>query len=382
MASAKIVRVEWARLEGRRPRLAGNNSRISVHGIEVRPPIARVTADDGSSGFGWARATRDEAAALLGVALDDAFSPETGVAEPYLGFEYPIWDLMAKRRGAPAYELAAAVNGIDPASLPRPFRARCYDTSLYIDDLHLASDQEGAALIAKEAREGYDRGHRAFKIKVGRGARYMELEAGTRRDIAVIRAVREAVGPGLPILIDANNGYNLNLTKRVLRETADCDVFWMEEPFHEDAALYQDLHEWLRRESLATLIADGEGQASPALMDMAHDHAVDVIQYDVLRPGFTRWLGIGRRLDAWGAKAAPHHYGGHYGNYASCHLAAAVKGFLFAEWDEATTPGLDGSAYRIDEGVVTVPRTPGFGLELDDAVFRKAVAVDGFDVGA
>ena len=39
-------------------------------------------------------------------------------------------------------------------------------------------------------------------------------------------------------MLDANNGYNLNLTKRVLQETADADVYWLEEPFHEDPELF------------------------------------------------------------------------------------------------------------------------------------------------
>ena len=63
----------------------------------------------------------------------------------------------------------------------------CYDTSLYIDDLHLDSDEAAAELIAEEARYGYAHNHRNFKIKIGRGARFMPLEAGTRRDIAVIK---------------------------------------------------------------------------------------------------------------------------------------------------------------------------------------------------
>ena len=87
----------------------------------------------------------------------------------------------------------------------------------------------------------YEKNHRSFKIKVGRGARHMPLEAGTRRDIAVIKAVREAVGPEATILIDANNGYNFNIARRVLAETADCNVFWLEEAFHEDPELYETL---------------------------------------------------------------------------------------------------------------------------------------------
>ena len=65
-------------------------------------------------------------------------------------------------------------------------------------------------------------------------------------------------------------------------------------------------------------------------------------------------------------RSAPHHYGRHYGNYAACHLAAAIQGFAFVEWDEAHTPGLDASGYAIDAGEVVVPRSPGFGLTLDD----------------
>src|SRR5690606_30080249 len=112
---------------------------------------------------------------------------------------------------------------------PEPLGVACYDTSLYFDDLHLADDAAAAALIASEAREGHERGHRAFKIKVGRGARHMPPEEGTRRDIAVVRAVRDAVGPDAALMIDANNGYTLNIAKRVLDATADCRVLWLEE---------------------------------------------------------------------------------------------------------------------------------------------------------
>ncbi len=375
MDNSRIVKIEWARLEGRRPRHAGSNARLGEHGLVVRLPVARVTLDDGATGIGVSRASRERLESLLGVHLSDAFSPERGPAERFLPLEYPLWDLAAKRAGRPVYALVA---GMRSKTVQEPFRAPCYDTSLYLDDLHLASDAEGAALIAAEAREGFERGHRAFKIKVGRGARHMPLEEGTRRDIAVVRAVREAVGPQPPIMLDANNGYNLNLAKRVLAETADCRVFWLEEAFHEDPILYRDLREWLDKEGLPALIADGEGQASPNLMDWAREGIVQVVQYDIISPGFTRWLEIGAQLDAWGARSAPHHYGGLYGNYVSGHLAGAIERYTFAEWDEASATGLEAPGYSVQEGFVHVPPTPGFGLVLDDATFRRAIDVDGF----
>ena len=311
---------------------------------------------------------------LLGVTFDELFSATGEVPERWQPFEYVIWDLAGVRAGKPVYALAAEFVG---RAADQSLRAPCYDTSLYFDDLQLESEQAAAELNAAEARAGYDRGHRAFKIKVGRGARHLPLEAGTRRDIAIVRAVRAAVGPAAPIMLDANNGYNLNLTKRVLGETADCGILWMEEPFHEDDVLYRDLRAWLDGQRLRILIADGEGQADPRLIDWARARLIDVIQYDIFGYGFTRWLTLGRELDAANVRSAPHHYGGLYGNYAAGHLAAAIQGFSYVEWDEATTDGLDTSAYAIQDGWVTLPAASGFGLKLDEAVFGRAVVREG-----
>ena len=379
MTDPRIARIEWGQLEGRRPRHAGCNARLGEHGIVVRPAVARLTTDDGATGWGASRITRKQAANLIGSRLSDVFIAGQGASRTGLPLEFPLWDLAGKRAGAPVYALAAATAGATPAT---PFRVRCYDTSLYFDDLHLDSEQEAAALIAAEAREGYARGHRAFKIKVGRGARHMELTAGLQRDIAVVRAVRAAVGEDATLMMDANNGYNLNLAKQLLRATAEADIFWLEEAFHEDEVLYRDLQAWLRSEGVSTLIADGEGLASPRLPEMARQRLVNVVQYDIFSFGFTRWLELGAHLDRWGARTAPHHYGGHYGNYASGHLAGAISRFAFIEWDEASTPGLDGSAYVVSDGWVTMPHEPGFGVGLEEGPFREAVATNGFTVSA
>ena len=66
----------------------------------------------------------------------------------------------------------------------------------------------------------------------------------------------------------------------------------------------------------------------------------------------------------------------------SCHLSAAIQGFEFTEWDEADTPGLDGSGYMISDGLVSVPNLPGFGLNLDEEIYVRAVKENGFDVRA
>jgi L-alanine-DL-glutamate epimerase-like enolase superfamily enzyme len=89
-------------------------------------------------------------------------------------------------------------------------------------------------------------------------------------------------------------------------------------------------------------------------------------------------LAFGRELDAVGFRSAPHHFGGYYGNFGACHLAGAIKHFSYVEWDEATTAEIDTSGYTIRNGWVVVPKTPGFGLALDNTMFERAIARDGF----
>jgi L-rhamnonate dehydratase len=372
--TARIARIEWGRLQGMRPRYAGSNARLGAHGQQVSVPVARVTTDDGAMGWGRAALSRESAQALLGLSLDELFADATTNAPLCRALEFPLLDLIGQRAGLPVYALLTEL------SADCSLRVGCYDTSLYMDDLHLSDDAEAAELLADEAMQGWEAGHRSFKIKVGRGARHMPVEEGARRDIAVIRAVREAVGPYAELLIDANNGWNLNLTKRVLDETADCNLYWLEEPFHEDPVLYRDLKEWLSGRGISTLIADGEGDAAPALVNWARDGLIDVLQYDIFGYGAFRWLALGREIAETTIHTAPHHYGAHLGNYVTGHLAAALPGFELVEWDEVDTPGIDASGYAVDEGYVVVPDTPGFGLALDETLFGQSVQQNGFVV--
>lgn len=377
MTTDTICTAEWAALQGRRPRSAGSNARLGMHGDRVRVPLLRLTTRGGLTGFGFSWAGQAQAEGLLGRRLSTIFAGGVGVRQPFLPMEFALWDLAGQAANLPVYALAAAVSG---RPVPDVCRVPCYDTSLYFDDLHLTDDREAAALMASEVAEGQARGHRAFKIKVGRGARWMAPEAGTRRDIAVIRAVREAAGPDAALMLDANNGWTLNTAKHVLGETASSRIHWMEEAFAEDDVLLRDLKQWLRAEGMATLIADGEGEASPCLLDWARAGLVDVVQYDIFGHGLTRWLQTGQLLDSFGGRSAPHHYGGHWGNYAACHLAPALSGWTLAEWDEANTPGLDGSGYAVAGGSVTVPSAPGFGLFLDETQFARAVQEGGWTI--
>jgi L-rhamnonate dehydratase len=400
VADPKIVSVEWGLLWGERPRAAGSNSHMQPLGGRVRVPVGRVTLDDGSSGWGLSRVEEATARSLLGATLGQAYDPAAGVPERFRPVEYAVWDLVGRREGEPVYALAAKILG-----RPRPAdgsKVRCYDTSLYIDDLDRPDEESAAALIAEEAMQGWGRGHRNFKIKIGRGNVHFPTDVGLRRDVAVVNAVRKAVGPEAQVMADANNGYTFNIARDFLSGTAGSRVFWLEEAFYEDAALYRRLRAWMRAEGLSTLLADGEGRGMTdaglpellegdefhatvgslaphdLLLNMVREGIVDVLQWDVLVPGLTRWIEVSPKIVEWGRLASPHHYGTHLGNYHSCHLGLAVPNYGFVEWDEATTPGISAPGYAVEEGRASVPSTPGFGLELDEDTFARAVREGGF----
>ena len=119
----------------------------------------------------------------------------------------------------------------------------------------------GVGAVAREAKDAVANGWRAMKLKLGRPGRWFEPNAGVARDIEVVHAVREAVGPEIKILVDANNGYDgkLSLLETFVRETGPAKTFWMEEMITENVADYQKLKEWRDRWSPETMIVDGEG---------------------------------------------------------------------------------------------------------------------------
>ncbi|WP_328804035.1 enolase C-terminal domain-like protein [Paenibacillus glycinis] len=341
--------------------------------------IARITID-GQTGYGSSiHMTPEWAEDLVGRRLLDLFDERGRLLEPYrLQLEYPVLDWLGRRQGKPVYELVAGAH----AEIGVPLTVPCYDTSLYFDDLHLQDESAAVALMQEEARQGYANGHRHFKIKVGRGGRHMPLWEGTKRDIAIVRGIAEVAGPAGKIMIDANNAYNLNLTKEVLAALTDVNLYWLEEAFHEDEALYEDLKAWLRERGQHVLIADGEGLAAPHLVEWAIRGRVDVLQYDIIWPGFTHWLELGEKLDAHGLRSAPHCYGNAYGIYASGHLSTAVRNFEFVECDDIVIEGMDVSGYRVDDGAIHVPAAPGFGIGFDDERVSSLVKHAGWSRGS
>jgi L-alanine-DL-glutamate epimerase-like enolase superfamily enzyme len=363
----RIEEISRASIPYKRPRIAGKNARLDTHGWGGDVPIARIRAG-GLEGFGWCHSlTRFQAECMTGLPLRALFGEDRMLRQEYRNLEFPLLDWLGRWFHKPVYELVAK----NPIEAQQGFSVPVYDTTIYFDELHIGDNKKAVDFILSEVSEGLDRGHRHFKIKIGRCGMWMGLQEGLRRDIDIVNAIRSLVGPDAKLMTDANNGYNLNITKEFLLATRDSKLYWLEEAFHEDDMLYGKLKGWLKDQGIETLIADGEGHAGPLLVDWAKKGLVDVLQYDLRFYGFFNWMELCAKLESFKVFFAPHNYGGFYGNYAQGHFAACTDNFAFAEFDAADAEGIDTSAYKIEDGRLLIPALDGFGLALDKGVYEK-----------
>ena len=366
LAAHRIEHIAVRRVRSRYPRLYGKNSRLPEHSYGVEFLVEEVQTDRGARGWAFdgaglgANAAPAEAAALyqplLGRRLDELFDPAEGIrAEAYRPLDFALHDLAGRILGLP---VRALLSSADHGPLD------CYDGAIYMNDISPDSRPGGLAAILADCAQDYAAGYRAFKIKIGRGGMWMEREAGLRRDIEVTRLVRQHY-PDSPLLVDGNDAFRLDELLRYVDATADCGLYWIEEPFAENRDDLLRLREHLARVSPATLIADGEFKPDLAqLLSLAEERLVDVLLMDIHGFGLTRWRQLMPQVLARGYRVSPHNWGAKLKTHYTAHLAAAFDNFTTIEGVPDQTEGVDFSAYTLQEGKLSVPDLPGFGMDL------------------
>jgi len=370
----RIAKVTGFRHRAVRPHVAGKNAYKGVHGGEVVEGVLRVGTDAGVEGFGAGDVKPEAAKALVGHTLDEFWKPGVGVVSPLGRADHALYDLMGKALGLPA---SALLGQAGPHDVP------VYDGSIYFNDLEPESEgRSGVPRVVHEFEKGLKAGHTAFKIKVGRGFKWMDKEEGFRRDLEVVRALRAAAGKDVLLMADANNGFDPATAERFVDEVGS-ELFFLEEPFPEDVAKDLALKGHLRAKRLPTLVADGESARDADEFDaLIAREAIDVYQPDIRAFGLTRQLGMSRKLAAKpGLRLAPHNWGSFLGLYMQLTLAPAIPNFLRAEQDPCASDLFDASAFPLKGGMIRVPATPGCGLVLREDVYRANYAKDAWAVG-
>ncbi len=282
------------------------------------------------------------------------------------------YDLLARERGVSCIELLGG---------RKRERVDAYDTTLYFQDI--SYPEKGVAGVAEEAAKAFRAGYRQMKIKTGRGGRWMAPEAGMRRDVEVVQAVRQAVGPDVKLMVDANFGYDgrLDLLEDFIRETLPAKVFWLEEMVQANLKAYQSIRKILEKLGSDSLVVCGEVDMEYPMgrvyRNLVRDGLIDGYQPDIVSQGFLRWAEIERILQGTGVRGEPHCFGnGNFGTRAALIWGAASESFLSIE-DERCAPNVyKNDDFTFKNGAYAVADAPGLGLVVDEETYRRKYAVN------
>ena len=252
-------------------------------------------------------------------------------------FDIALWDLKARRAGLPLAKLLGAHRD----------SVACYNTS----GGFLSTPLEQ---LLKNVEASRANGIGGIKIKVG------QPDVGA--DLLRVKAVRDLLGDGFALMVDANQQWGRTTAQRVGRRLEAYDLTWIEEPL--DAYDFEG-HAALAA-SLDTPIATGE------MLTSFGEHAQligaggsDFVQPDAPRVGgITPFLQIMALADFKGCQLAPH-----FAMEIHVHLAAAYPREPWLEHFEWLEPMFN-ERLRLKDGRMSVPDRPGLGFSLSEQARR------------
>jgi L-alanine-DL-glutamate epimerase-like enolase superfamily enzyme len=237
-----------------------------------------------------------------------------------------LWDCLGKSQSVPCWQLWGGVQT----------RIRAYAMVGWLN----YSNQEVQAICAQAVEQGFP----AVKIKVG----YPTLKEDVRR----VELVRQAVGDGIEIMVDANQSLTTAEALRRGRAFEALGCAWWEEPIPAD-----DIEGYAALVAGSAIpIATGENLYTCAdFARFLRRDAVDIIQPDLRRAGGpTALLQIGTM-----AHAFHRPYASHGGGPVQLNIMACLPNAMYLE------TGLikPGSPLKLKDGYVDVPTGPGFSWE-------------------
>jgi D-galactarolactone cycloisomerase len=367
----RIAKMIARHVQDRWPRTVGPNSGGDIAGTGGGYQVRQLLTDKGAAGWGMSYWKDEVGEKFIGARVGDLFDVTKGTADEAFPLDILLHDLAGHILGVPAYVLMGSKG---PRQVP------IYSGAIYFDDLLPTDKPRGVPGVLASCQQDFDAGYRAFKLKIGRGRKWIQPRAaGLKRDIEVIRAVREKF-PDCRVLVDANDAYTVAEAVELVKAVADCDLYWIEEPFEENRDDLLQLKDAMAKAGCRALIADGESRRQKAetpteyggyvpeftdrLYKLGAERLVDVILWDLGIVGYTRWRRIMPKLAAAGLKASPHTWMWTPRPYYAAQLAAGAGNVCLVEGIPGKAAGIDYSAYTFaTNGDLVMPaQTAGMGL--------------------
>lgn len=319
----------------------------------------KLRTDDGIEGIGYAgftsalmmKALRETLDALTGQAIGSdpmmieaigarllsmggGGSPSGLVTRAVSAIDVALWDIRGKALGQPVYRLLGGFADRVPAYASGHLW-RTYDLDM----------------LAKTGPEIVESGFRAMKFRMGG-------EDSDAKEIERMRVMREAIGDDIDLMVDINQGWDINTTLRIGRLMADYNLYWLEDPTH-----YQDYVGYARiADALDTPIATGEYHyGTIPFRHMLENRSLDIVMVDLLRVGgLTGFMKVAHMAEIYNLPVVSH-----LATEVLAHAIAAAPNGIYVEhmpwtFDLFTTEPV------IEEGMIVLPQTPGLGVEFDE----------------
>jgi L-alanine-DL-glutamate epimerase-like enolase superfamily enzyme len=243
-----------------------------------------------------------------------------------------LWDLRARRRGLPLWKL---LGGHDP-------RVKAYAGGI---DLQFPLDR-----LLRQTDENLGRGFRAIKMKVGRPR--------LREDVERVRAMREHLGPDVPLMVDANMRWTADEAIRAARALSGHDAFWLEEPTIPDDV---PGHVRILREGGLPVAAGENLRTIHEFERLISAGGVSFPEPDVSNVGgVTAWLKVAHMAEAHNLPVTSHGV-----HDLHVHLLAAVPTASYLEVHGFGLERFIAHPLELRDGEAIAPDRPGHGVELD-----------------
>jgi galactonate dehydratase len=308
----------------------------------------------------WERLTRSS----------DIFADGAGrvAATAVSAVDQALWDIAGKALEVPVWRLLGG---------RRRERVRLYA------NLNRGTRDRSVEGFARAARAAVEAGFRAVKCTPFDEIRHDRLDRdGVEEDldlgVARIAASREAVGPGVDLLVDCHCRFNLALARKAAEKVRGLDLYWFEEPLPRDqVGEMRSL-----RESSGLTLAGGEGFfGREGFWEYLSQGAVDVIMPDVKHAGgISECRRIAALAETRNIPVAPHSPAGPVSTIAGVHLAASIRNFLILEYAFGEVPWreqLISPPERVEGGFMPLPEGPGLGVELNQEIVQEHLEWEG-----
>lgn len=272
------------------------------------------------------------------------------------GIEMACYDILGRSLGVPVWQL---LGGKQRDSL------RVYANGWY-------QGPRDPVFFAEEASKLVARGYTALKFDPFGGAHRQIDRQSERLSIAIVKAVRDAVGPDVDLCIEAHDRFTVSHAIRIGRALEAFSPMWLETPVHSsDVAATIEV-----AKAIDVPVATGERyKRMGPFVDLLASKVVDIVQPEVLALGVSNIKRVCGIAEASEALVACHQAQSPLCTVINAHIHASISNFLIQEnFDDSLEPwtwDLLSGVPRVQDGYLKVPDAPGWGVELNETEVEK-----------